>query len=187
MGETKIEIVKPTTADAALLAALSAQTFAETFVGMQYYTQEIVDGYTSQTFTPERVAEQVADPKVRWWLMRVGGEAAGYAKLVEREPASCVRDLRAIYLERIYFAKKFHRRGLGKLLLNEVYREARARGYPWLWLSVWEFNVNAVKFYERLGFTRAGEWEWKFTDAKTGKAYVDIDWVMTIRVPAPKA
>ena len=27
-------------------------------------------------------------------------------------------------------------------------------GKTWLWLGVWQQNVNAVKFYERHGFTK---------------------------------
>ncbi len=183
MSLEKIDIVRPTRDDAATLARLGAETFAETFVGMQYYTQEICDQYASQTFTPALLLPAIEDPKTRWWLVRVDGEPAGYAKLYEREPAECIKHEDAIYLERIYFLKKFTKRGLGKRVLAEVFQEAKARGYPWLWLSVWEYNVNAVEFYRKLGFTRAGEWEWKFTDETTGTKYVDIDWVMQIRVP----
>jgi len=170
-------IIEPTLDDAPLLAKIGAQTFSETFVGMQYYTDEICDAYNAQTFLPEKIRAQLVDPKFRFFLLLCAGEPAGYAKLHERDPPECVAGKNAIYLERIYLLKKFHRDGLGSKLLAAVYAEARRRGFERTWLSVWEYNVPAVDFYKKKhGYVQAGSWEWAFET--NGKRYVDIDWLM---------
>lgn len=151
---------------------------------MQYYTAAICDAYNAQTWQETTVARDLQNPAMDWWIVTVRGEVAGYAKLMEREPPACLDGLPAIYLKRIYIAKAYHRLGIGQRLMGEIYAAARRRGYRWLWLSVWEYNVPAVNFYRKLGFHQAGTWEWKFRDEASGKEYIDIDWVMTIGVPA---
>ena len=162
------------------LVSIGAQTFAETFVGMQYYTREIVEGYTSQAFTVEKISKDLSDPKITYLLLEVEGELAGYAKLVDRPLEDCVRDFNAIYLERIYFLKSFQRRGLGQVLMDEVKSRTKKLGFDSMWLSVWEYNIPAVTFYRKHGFDHVGEWDWAFEFA--GKRYVDRDWIFVLRV-----
>lgn len=50
-------------------------------------------------------------------------------------------------------------RGVGRLLVNEVLGWARLRGARILLLMVTSNNEPAIRFYERLGFTRTGRTE----------------------------
>ena len=180
MREQMIKIFEPDQRHVERLVSIGTQTFAETFVGMQYYTTEIVEGYTSQTFTAAKVAKDLADPKVTFLLAEIDGELAGYAKLVDRPADDCVKDRNAIYLERIYLLKSFQRRGLGQALMDEVNRRAKILGFDSMWLSVWEYNTPAVSFYRKHGFEHVGEWDWAFEFA--GKKYVDRDWIFVLPV-----
>jgi ribosomal protein S18 acetylase RimI-like enzyme len=173
-------IFEPNHSDVERLVRIGAQTFAETFVGMQYYTKEIVEGYTSQAFTVDKISKELSDPKITYLLLEAGGELAGYAKLVDRPREECVRSFNAIYLERIYFLKSFQRRGLGQVLMNEVKSRTKNLGFDSMWLSVWEYNIPAVAFYRKHEFEHVGEWDWAFEFA--GKRYVDRDWIFVLRV-----
>jgi ribosomal protein S18 acetylase RimI-like enzyme len=175
-------ILRPSDAHAETLARLGQQTFAETFVGKSYYTEEIIGGYTAVAFDPERLRAELADPSVQYLLLEDGGAALGYAKLVEREPPPCVTATDAIYVERLYVKLGTQRRGHGKALLEAIFHEARLRRRSWLWLSVWEHNDQALAFYAKHGFHRAGEWDWAFESH--GVRYVDLDYIMMVRVPA---
>src|SRR5262245_60359877 len=135
-----IEIFQPTVEYAPVISEIGASTFAETFVGLEYYTQEIVDGYTQDAFAVAKIAAEFSDPKITYFLLRAGDEFAGYAKLVEKTPPECVRSDRPLYLERIYLRKKFHGTGYGEKLLAAVTNIARKKGFHSLWLSVWEYN-----------------------------------------------
>lgn len=45
-----------------------------------------------------------------------------------------------------------HRQGIGRVFFKEIAAFARARGYDRIELNMWEFNENALKFYEAIGF-----------------------------------
>ena len=173
-----ISIARPE--DAEEIAELARVTFAETFVGKAYYTVEIIDDYAKKALSPGMFRECLGDPQHQLFLAKINGETAGFAHLASREPAECVRSLHAMYLNRLYFRKEFHRRGLGTILLNQCIEEAKRRQYDWIWLSVWEHNTPAIAFYERFGFTHFGEWEWPFESL--GVKYVDRDLIYAIRI-----
>ena len=172
-----IQLIQPDISHVGLLAEIGAKTFAETFVGMQYYTQKIVDGYTSQAFAHAVVQSELTDSLNHFRLLRVEDEWAGYAKLIEGNSPAVLAGRHAINLQRIYILKAFQRRGLGDVLLNESFAIGRQLGYQHLWLTVWEFNKPALTFYRKHGFTQEGDYEWAFEHE--GKRYVDIDWVFT--------
>jgi ribosomal protein S18 acetylase RimI-like enzyme len=177
-----IEIKRPRPGDGAAIATFGRQTFAETFVGVAYYTQEIIDGYSDKAFAPAVIEAELRNPRIHYLLLQVGDELAGYAKLVEKEPTQHLGAFPdSIYLERIYVAKAFHHGGHGTRLLNAVYDVARDLGYKRMWLSVWEFNQKAYAFYDKHGFSKAGEWDWPFESH--GVKYVDTDWLMTRDIP----
>jgi ribosomal protein S18 acetylase RimI-like enzyme len=176
------QILRPGPDRAEEIAELAHRTFSDTFVGKAYYTHEIIDGYAAKSLTPEIFASHLADPKHQLFLVTVDGRTAGFAHVAEREPAECVKDRHALYLNRLYLDKAFHRQGLGSILMEQCFAEARQRGYEWMWLSVWEHNFAAQAFYERMGFRPHGEWEWPFES--NGVRYVDRDLIYAIQVPA---
>jgi diamine N-acetyltransferase len=59
-------------------------------------------------------------------------------------------------IRRLYLLHRFHRRGLGHLLLNEILTTARKVGIASLFLKVQEANQSAVNFYRAHGFTVVG-------------------------------
>lgn len=173
--------IKPTHEHLSILSELGRITFAETFVGKAYYTQELIDDYSKIAFAEDLLASEITQEKIQYYLIQIDREYCGYIKIKEREPIECVRDLNALYLERFYLKKSAQRRGLGKIMLAKVFEEARARGYSALWLSVWEHNYPALNFYNKHGFVRAGEWDWIFESQ--GKKYVDLDYIYTCEIP----
>lgn len=174
-------IIKAEARHAEVLARLGARTFAETFVGKAYYTQEIVDGYTQRAFDPEALRLELADDKVCFFLAQIDDVYAGYAKTEDRKPEPCVKEPDALYLSRFYVVKGAQGRGLGAALMTAVYAEAVARRKSWIWLSVWEHNERAQSFYRKYGFERVGAWDWPFESG--GKTYVDLDYIFLGPVP----
>jgi ribosomal protein S18 acetylase RimI-like enzyme len=62
----------------------------------------------------------------------------------------------SLEVERIYIRPAFKRRGLGKYLIEKAIETASAQGKKLIWLGVWEHNVNAIAFYEKMGFVHTG-------------------------------
>lgn len=178
----EIRIFKPTVAYADAISKFAAQAFSDTFVGKAYYTQSIVDGYAAKAYNPALLANELVDRRNQYFVAQQNGELVGYAKIIERDPIACVTQPKPVYLDRLYVARAMHGQGLGKRLMREVYRESRARGFEWMWLSVWEHNYQAQEFYKRLNFYRAGEWDWTFESH--GVRYVDLDYIFVTKIPA---
>ena len=59
----------------------------------------------------------------------------------------------------MWTAPTHRQRGIGRLLVDEVLHWARARQVHTLLLMVTSVNDSAIRFYERLGFTRTGRSE----------------------------
>jgi len=59
----------------------------------------------------------------------------------------------------MWTAPTHRQRGIGRLLVSEIVGWAHQRGVHTLLLLVTSNNESAIKFYERLGFTRTGRTE----------------------------
>ena len=61
----------------------------------------------------------------------------------------------------------FRRRGVGRELMEFIRKDARERGFARVELDVWEFNQDAVQFYEAIGFQPFRRFlEWDLEDGK---------------------
>lgn len=79
----------------------------------------------------------------------------------------------SLEVERIYVKKKFHKKGLGKLLLEKAFDVAAELEKKKVWLGVWEHNENAIVFYKKKGFVQTGAHPFYMGDDK------QIDLIMT--------
>jgi len=55
-------------------------------------------------------------------------------------------------IERIYISKQFKRLGLGTKLLEFGINKAKELNKQSVWLGVWENNLAAQKFYQKMDF-----------------------------------
>jgi len=74
----------------------------------------------------------------------------------------CLKNSNAVELHRIYILERAKGKAIGGKLLNRCFGTARAKGYETLWLGVWERNAAALKFYEKIGFTKVGELQFPY-------------------------
>jgi GNAT superfamily N-acetyltransferase len=63
-----------------------------------------------------------------------------------------------LYLEDLYVQPSERSRGVGQALLTHLAALANARGYGRFEWSVLDWNVDAIRFYERMGATLLPEW-----------------------------
>ena len=70
----------------------------------------------------------------------------------------------AIEIQRIYVIEKMKGKKIGKALIEKCFEIAREKGYETLWLGVWDKNIAAQKFYEKIGMKNVGTTD--FTDGK---------------------
>ena len=99
---------------------------------------------------------QVYDSKNYDVIVAVDGKTPiGYA-VVEyaKKPLSPYNNERTYYkIEEIGVDKDRRDQGIGTLLMTFLKADAKESGYQKIELDVWEFNKNAMRFYESQGFS----------------------------------
>lgn len=93
-----------------------------------------------------RAADQIA------LLALSEDRAVGLCLVAIRSESGMCRHCTA-YMDALYVAEAFRRRGIGRALYVEAVRRAVALGARRLDLMVWHFNEAAFQFYTRLGMT----------------------------------
>ena len=64
---------------------------------------------------------------------------------------SGMTEIKMAFMDALYVDENFRSEGIGKKLFFETERIAKENGAKRLDLTVWNFNENAIKFYESLG------------------------------------
>ncbi|QNM82972.1 GNAT family N-acetyltransferase [Sphingomonas sabuli] len=138
--------------DAAALSALFGRSFTETF-GHLYQPGDLAAFLAEQS--PDRWADQLADPDFAVRIAAAGSEAVGLIKLGPLKlPVDNARD--ALELRQLYVDRSFHGEGVAAALMDWLAEEAGRRGARELYLSVYADNHRARRFYARYGFEYVG-------------------------------
>ena len=106
----------------------------------------------------ERVAPFVASGELAIFVAHRGSEAVGYASLTT-DMSTWTGDLLG-HLDCLFVADAHRGAGLGRLLIDAAAEEARSRGLRELRWQTPEWNVSAIRFYDRLG--ASGETKQRF-------------------------
>lgn len=160
---------RATVADASLIAAISRQTFHDTFAvnNTEADMQKFMDG----PFRTDVLMKEVEQSSFIFLLAYAGESVAGYAKLAETENPEGVTG-NAMEICRIYNTREFIGKGVGAFLMNYIIDLCRSMGKQELWLGVWEHNERAKSFYAKFGFTHFGSHDFILGDD------VQTDWLM---------
>jgi ribosomal protein S18 acetylase RimI-like enzyme len=109
----------------------------------------LVAARTPESFS-SRAAQRVGDTVVAV----VGGAVAGFVMVVDDE------------VEQVYVSSRHRGTGVAAALLGEAERRVRRNGHERAWLAVVAGNARARRFYERMGWTDEGAFD--YPAASTG-------------------
>jgi ribosomal protein S18 acetylase RimI-like enzyme len=149
-----VSIRRAAPGDFALLAQLGERTFRETFE--EFNRPEDMSSFLAATYTPERQAKELLDPRLWYFVSEVGAEAVAFALLRSGTVEIGVSGEDPIELARIYVVRAALGEGVGSALMRFCLEEARRMGRRTIWLGVWEHNERALAFYRRWGFVDVG-------------------------------
>ena len=90
------------------------------------------------------------------WLAESAHEAVGFLELRRAPAPPPVPGDRPLKLNRLYLRQHAWGQGLGTQLMERALAAGRQDHHDVLWLSVWDQNPAAVRFYERWGFRTVG-------------------------------
>ena len=136
------------------LAALGTTTCYEAYFELDP-TRDLAD-YCVRVYSPANVKFAFEDTNSTYLIAECDGRVGGFAKLRENNKAECLGDAHAIELQRIYVLAQLKGLGVGQALHSRCIKIAHERGFQQLWLGVWDKNIAAQQFYERIGMTRVG-------------------------------
>jgi len=109
--------------------------------------------------TPERLAPHLFGdkPVAEAWVAEVeGGAIVAFALFFTNFSTFLAKP--GLYLEDLYVEPAWRGHGIGGALLKRLGRLAVERGYGRFEWSVLDWNVHAIRFYERTGATVMPEW-----------------------------
>jgi ribosomal protein S18 acetylase RimI-like enzyme len=141
--------------DAPALAAFSAETFVETFGTL--YPPDDLAAFLSAKYAPAIQAKEIRDPTTRYRLVFRADELVGYAKSGALTLPTDAHHANPRELHRLYVASRVKGAGAAQNLMQDELDFARAQACDALYLSVWENNLRAQRFYKRYGFVHVGE------------------------------
>ena len=142
-------------ADAAELGRFMARNFLAAYGHCS--TPENVQAAIHEHYGEAAQCRQIQDPS-RWNLIALhGDEWAGHAQLkCGGDVPQGVTMLPAIELSRFYVDVRFHGRTVAQAMMDRVKARARELGARSIFLSVWQDQPQAIRFYTKEGFTIAG-------------------------------
>ncbi len=157
-------------ADAAIIAALSRQTFTETFAEMN--SKENMDMFLEKQFTTDMLMQEVQMPDNIFLLAYDADKPVGYAAMRDGNILPELKEKAAIEIARIYATQQSIGKGVGKALMQKCIDIAVEKKKEIVWLGVWEKNERAIKFYHKWGFEKFSTHVFQLgTDPQT-------DWLM---------
>lgn len=168
-----IEYRDATPADGSALDAMARAIWLETFAGSA--PDADLQAYVAQAYGPTgTLLRDLADPAARFHLAIEDGQILGYAKLIQPFLDPALLDAGALQLSQLYVVADRHGAGIAPRLMDWTTDTARAADAPALFLTVWEGNARALRFYQRRGFVHVGDYAFQ-----TG-TQVDRDLIMRL-------
>ncbi|RFZ84929.1 GNAT family N-acetyltransferase [Mucilaginibacter terrenus] len=151
---TTISIERVPADDIDRLMQLSRKTFFDAFASRNGHEQ--MEGFAKIAFTTESFTQQLANPNSEFYYTLVNGNIAGYIKLNFNNAQTELQDPDTMELERIYVLNDYQGMQIGSQLLQFAFNKALEKSLSYIWLGVWDQNHDAIRFYQRQGFTMFG-------------------------------
>lgn len=96
----------------------------------------------------------VADENIGLFVVEADGKLAGFVHVFTRDTPVFPVIIPQHYavIDEIAVRSEFQNHGIGKMLMEKAQEWATAHEAAFIELNVYEFNKNAISFYERLGY-----------------------------------
>lgn len=137
------------------LQNISRETFKKTFD--PFTAPDDMKRFLEEAYADKKLLAEINNPHSRFFFLLVEDEVAGYLKINDEDAQTESVKPNALEVERIYLRNKFQHKGLGLVLIKLAEKIAREENRDYMWLGVYEKNINAQKFYKRDGFEKVSQ------------------------------
>ena len=117
---------------------------------------KIFETYVKRAFDPDSFMTEMKSAHSQFRGIRDKDTIIAYSKLNETPGQSDLHRDETLEVERIYVSHLHHRKGIGRLLIQDAIDRAKEKNLKGIWLGVWQKNQSAITFYERMGFVKDG-------------------------------
>ncbi len=149
-----IEYRTPAPADGPALAAMARRCFAVTF-GRRYEKHDL-ETFLDAAYGPNGMLAELEDPQADFRIALDGTNIIAYAKLSPLKAPACDPEPGALELRQIYVLGPWQGTGVAESLMAWALDRARALDAPEIYLTVFDDNHRAKRFYARHAFVDVG-------------------------------
>ena len=147
-----IKIEKAGLADLQSLQEISRNTFFEAFG--ENNSESDMQQYLKVNFSLDKLGAELDNEYSLFYIAWDEGSAIGYLKVNTAQAQTDLHEDQSLEIERIYVLNLYHGKKVGQLLYEQAMEIASQLDKTSVWLGVWEKNYDAIRFYERRGFTQ---------------------------------
>lgn len=145
-----VEIYPIKIIDVIALQNISKQTFIETFKDQN--TDANMQQYLQTNLSINQLSIELQNQNSFFYFAAINQQIIGYLKINLNDAQTELKLPNTLEIERIYILKAFQGKGIGEQLLKKAIEIATSKKLDYVWLGVWEKNVNAINFYLKNGF-----------------------------------
>jgi ribosomal protein S18 acetylase RimI-like enzyme len=157
--------------DAANLAVFASRAYATTFG--EFTDPEDLDEFLAVTYGIRQQSAEITNNNIQTLIVELEDRIIGYAQIRRGPTPDCILDEASVELWRFYIDNPWQGKGIAQDLMNAAKAVAIELGGQTIWLSVWEENARAIKFYFKNGFRDVGAREfWVGRDCQTDRIMV---------------
>lgn len=149
-----ISIQKLTSADQPELLELMRDIYIPSY---KHIWSDSGEWYLEQMYNPEAFQKDLDNPKSHYFFVLYDGWKIGILKFIYPESPDLIDLPNSLHLHRIYISKEYQGKGIAAQLMKRVESISRERGLKYMWLEVMDTQLQAQRFYRKMGF------EWIFT------------------------
>jgi ribosomal protein S18 acetylase RimI-like enzyme len=151
--ERNLEIRKINIDEAVLLRNVATRAYSDHYLNLWYDEGK---WYKEKSFSLINLRRELENNNAWFFIIYYDKEAVGFLKLNIDAPLPNDENTNALELERIYLTKTATGKGIGKYILDFIFKIAKEKNKKNVWLKVMDSSASAISFYKKAGFEICG-------------------------------
>lgn len=144
-----MKLQKAIIADITELRKICIDAYSKNFY--DHWNEGGLEWYLEKEFNTDRIKSDLLDKDTEYYFIKNELKNVGFIKITNKIDKNLDIE-NAVELEKIYVLPESKGMGIGKSALTEIIKKTKERGNENLILCVIDTNINAIAFYEKLGF-----------------------------------
>jgi GNAT superfamily N-acetyltransferase len=143
-----------------LISRIGRESFYDAFSRYFQVSEDLIN-YLDYTYSPARISASICKSNNAFLIAYQNGHAIGFIKLKKRSSNQLFAEQAQSELQKIYVLTPFHGTGASGKLMKAGMQLAESLDSKLLWLDVIVENERAISFYQKSGFSWAGNHEFR--------------------------